>query len=447
MKDAPSKFIHLALLFLIVYLPLEDFVLKWVPVPESLYVLLRQGSELIIYLLLAITILGRVLLRQNFRIVKGAFNLFFLLFIAYTLVLIFFSEASFVSGLKNVKGLLRYVLLIFILANINLSESYIKRVYQCILLSVFVQALIGVFQLLGGAPVKTFFAARALSGEESLLRSFSSLNKLDTDIFGTITTTIGYGFFLLVGFILLLVFKDYLIKSKSIRYLTYALIIACTYYSGSRIALFALAIPIFHQLYLWDKKKSVVSVTVAMSFLILYGVFFADKGENNQSFWFIFNDKFISTLEMQRFGLILFVFIPFLFDSHLIFGLGPDKDYFVSYVTKNFDIPFFFPDAYLYSIKDIYWFSLIIFFGVIGTLIFLLFFSSILKKSLTIYLKMTGNNKNIGLIVLYLGVILIPLNLFNQAFEIRQVSFYFWLVVALLFNYPKERKLTTKYES
>ncbi|MEQ9007865.1 MAG: hypothetical protein RLP12_08280, partial [Ekhidna sp.] len=230
------------------------------------------------------------------------------------------------------------------------------------------------------------------------------------------------------------------------RYLIYTSFLICIYYCGSRVALLGAIIPIFHQLYKWDKKKSIFLIGFGSIFTLLYGFYVADPGSSNVSFWFIFSEGFVGKLELQRLGLLLFVFVPFLSDRHLLFGLGPDKDYLVGYANSNFDIPFFFPDFYLYSIKDVYWFSLIIFYGVIGFLFFIAFYFEILVGLLKRYKVSKSILNGTALVAIYLGLIMIPLNLFNQALEIRQISFYYWFLVAIVFSYTSPGSYISKSE-
>lgn len=442
-----NRFIIWALLFLIVYIPLEDFLLKILPVPGAVYIILRQGSEVIIYFLTALVIYYSLLFKEKITFIKGRHNLFLLVFCVYAILIAFFSESSFMAGIKNLKAMVRYILLIYlIVATINYSKFPILAI-KCIFYSSLFQVFIGFLQILGGTPVKKFFAPKELEKTDTdLITGFSTLDKLEVDIFGTISTTIGYGFFLIVGLSLLLVLKEKLIKSRSIRYLIYTSFLICIYYCGSRVALLGAIIPIFHQLYKWDKKKSIFLIGFGSIFTLLYGFYVADPGSSNVSFWFIFSEGFVGKLELQRLGLLLFVFVPFLSDRHLLFGLGPDKDYLVGYANSNFDIPFFFPDFYLYSIKDVYWFSLIIFYGVIGFLFFIAFYFEILVGLLKRYKVSKSILNGTALVAIYLGLIMIPLNLFNQALEIRQISFYYWFLVAIVFSYTSPGSYISKSE-
>ena len=146
-------------------------------------------------------------------------------------------------------------------------------------------------------------------------------------------------------------------------------------------------------------------------------------------FSFIFSGNLLSVLQVQRLG-ILQLFYENLLNIN-IFGYSPDKEFIATYMTRNFQIPLQIKLSTLVLIEDIYFLAFFLYFGIIS--LFFLFF--ILYYVYNKVNSFENSNIYVGLLpslvknILFISLIL---NLFNQAFEVRLFSFYFWLLISLI---------------
>ena len=105
----------------ILYLPLEEFLLKWVPVGPTGYVLLRLGFEGLIYAAVVGLVLARVVRGQRIR--ATPIDLPLALFVSLATCSLLFSGGDFLPGLVNLRVLLRYVAVFYLAAYLELDAG------------------------------------------------------------------------------------------------------------------------------------------------------------------------------------------------------------------------------------------------------------------------------------------------------------------------------------
>lgn len=429
-----------------IYLPFEDFILKWLPVPENVFVVLRQLPDIIILSFLCLMLLTALLVRR-IDIASNKVFIVLMLFIASTFVSVLLNGSSIISALPTVKALVRYMFLMFILYWIKPTEKQALLFIKSILVVVFIEATIGIAQYFIGGSIRDIFKPREL---ETIEYAVTALRKGSTESFGTMAYTINYGFFLVIGLVFSLCFGKYFSKHRVLFSIGILYLFVAIYCSGSRSAFLSALISIGLFMY-YRYGIRLLFYVVPLSLSLFMAIIFLDTGGSARNFWYFLSPGYINSMESQRLGMIK-IFIDYLanIDNHLLFGLSSDKQYFVNYISANYRMPIFFKRSTLTIFEDLYWVALTFYYGIIGLLLFSMVIINIFKE-VSIF-KETGsaNPLQSDLIVTckIMLLLLIPVNFVNQMFAVRQFSFYVWAVIgftlSLLHSSRNNENITNK---
>ena len=117
-----------SIVLLFVYLPFEQFILKFLPVSDTVYTVLYLISEVFVYGLLFFVVSGKITAKSRLSGTPLDLILILLLFVAFLSAAINGSDP--VSSIKNVRGLLRYVALYYVVVNIRIDEEFLQRLWR-----------------------------------------------------------------------------------------------------------------------------------------------------------------------------------------------------------------------------------------------------------------------------------------------------------------------------
>lgn len=424
---------------LAVYLPLEEFFLKWLPVSDYTYSLLRQMPDAIVIALALVLLLTNLSSARNIPVVGRKADAFLFLFVTWAFVTLLLNPAAdTVVGLANIKALLRYVLLIYIVLMLNPSEKQINSLVRWILLAVMCQSLIGFFQLIGGITVRDFLAARHTSeGVGGFTKDFTG-DRFEglNDLMGTMGDTISFAYFILLG----MVIWFFSSRFGSLKYwLGIMALFVLIYLSGSRsVVIAAFLLIVGHQIWVKGWRRSIKSMFALSALLVLPVIVALSSGlisstEDSKSFWFMFSGNYLEAALNQRLGIVVYVVPNILFGVHNIVGFSPDKLFFADYISSSLPmVPQILIDVLPYVLEDVYWVAMYVYYGLIG-FVFWLFFLFCLYKKIHWSITVTASTVHyrLGGVALFLLLASVPLNFLNQAFEARSFSFYLWLFCGL----------------
>jgi hypothetical protein len=432
------------LLFLTLYVPVEDFVLKWLPVPGMVYAALRQGTDLLVIIAASLAVGDRVLRTRRFRAFGGGLDLFLVLFVASALFSALFHGADYLGVALNLKALLRYILVAYALLNVNVGETRLRLFGRVFIVALSIQVFVGVIQIAGGPGVAGFFLPRtpeeAVAGQQ--LKFTATWEAQHGWIFGTIGHTVGFGGFLLVGL-------AYWLTGQTVRparYWTGAVgFLVLAYFTGSRATTLAVILMVgFHQ-YMLGRFGKKLALGVFLSPLVLVAVLGLGMEFSGNYVTEAFSGDYLEQAMNQRLGIALLV-IPYFLSGlgpiDILFGITPDRAILGQMVSNMFDVPI----ALIHQIgmiEDVYWAALLVYYGVFGVGLLLAFLIRIfhrLWQSSQVLHGMSGRWSSIA--VLLLGIAF-PLNMLGQFFEIRQFSFYLWLFIGLAFAYQRTLRRTS----
>lgn len=165
------------------YLPFEPFLLKWVT--DDLYVYARYGSEMIVYLLVAVVmwrmITGAIVFRRT--PIDVAFCVLVLLALA-SMIANTVSPWIAVLGLRQI---LRFVLLFFVTVYLAPSQKLVKTLVAVMLAVVAFQSVLGLAQVVIGESLNTFLlpSAQRTLGDLQLTTGVTQFWDPSQRVFGT----------------------------------------------------------------------------------------------------------------------------------------------------------------------------------------------------------------------------------------------------------------------
>ena len=187
------------LLALVVYMPFEEFLLKWLPVSDQVYGLARLGSEALVYCLLVTVVLGR--LAQGRFLRRTPIDWPLLVFVVLAGVSIAINGSQVLPALVTLRTLLRYVALFYVVTNLELDERRIRILLLAILATAVLESGIALLQFAQGGPTAFWFPRASDLEVGGVGRNFSILTGgVEAGaVIGTFGHTVSLALFLLVA--------------------------------------------------------------------------------------------------------------------------------------------------------------------------------------------------------------------------------------------------------
>lgn len=437
--------------FLVLYLPLEDFLLKWVPVPYPVYPGLRQISDGLILVMVAITIGMRLRSTRRFRIIGRGADLCLGAFVILALGTVVAREGNVLYTVLNLKALLRYVLLLYVLLNLRVKRTEVYTFLRLIYVSLGIQLMVSLIQFVGPVSIDQFFFPRVRDTEVAGVQ-FKSTAIRETEkgyIFGTMTNNISYGGFLLVG--LTTYVTRYIRDRRDLFYWgVVAVFLVLAYMSGSRAVTFAVVLLVGVDHYLSGETGRFLQVSILTVFPLALLVFLSGVTLTDLHVFEVFTAEYLRVAMMQRLGILLEVLPQFLTElrvADVLFGLSPDRAILNRFVADMVEVPTVLTGN-VAVIEDVYWVALPVYYGLVGLTLFggflVLIFGQLYRIA---WWGKELLERRLARIALLLLVVSVPLNLIGQYFETRQFSFYLWLMVGVSLSYTYTRTVTDQQAS
>ena len=189
-----------ALALLAVYLPFESFVLKFIP--DDIYVFARYGSEVLIYLVALVVIWRLFAGKRAYRSTR--FDLPFLLFVGALLASAIVNLVPPTVAILGLRQILRFMLVFFLVVQIDPSRGFIKRLTLVMMGVVAFQAALGILQAIVGERLDVLLLpseARSL-GTISLMQGVEQFWDPGSRVFATLGRYDRLGNFLYVFLLL-----------------------------------------------------------------------------------------------------------------------------------------------------------------------------------------------------------------------------------------------------
>lgn len=410
------------------YLPLEDYVLRWLPFPSGFLVVLRQAPEVLVWTVTLAAAALHLARYGSVRIIGRRIDLFLIGFMVVAGTSTLLNATDLIVALTSLKALLRYIPLIYALILLMPDDAQLARIPRVIILAFCIQILVGLAEWLGGQPARSFFSVAHAWGGDSITGVPVDLALIFEryDVTGTFARPVVYAYFLLVGLVVWMVRYE---NRPRIYAAGVAAALLLTFQAHSRMAVFAaVLVVIMHQVTIHGVRKTmwmtalllpgVAAVMLSLGTALTEDLYFLD----------VFTSEYQEHALTNRLGLIVYL-IPNVFDGGIaMLGYSSDLSVVAVAVGEHFELPPILANVFVAIVEDVYWLALLLYFGFVGFALFALFFGKLTVLVLRLYQRSTNDlARRYALIALLLLVLSIPLNAINQTFEMRQFAYYVWL--------------------
>ncbi len=438
------------LAFASVYLPLEEFLLKWVPGGELGYVLLRLGFEGLLYGALAAQVAARLvrgqrLPRTSIDVALGAFSLL-------ALASLFLSQGSVLLGLVNLRVLLRYVAVFYLAAWLEPSAGERRRLLVLVLASGALQAVLGLVQFLQGGA-SAFWLPRPERIEiGGVTREFAALaGGLEQGaVLGTTDHSVAFALLLLVaGTLAAALYLAGAARSRVQAGLLLALVglaLAGIVFSYVRSCLFAFVLAL--AALAWSERRglplrrllpaAVLLAPLAVAGLLLYAgggaATFAREKETRvsplASVEALFTPEYLQAARSSRLWVLREVGGEIARSAGWL-GFGPDEQNAKERLLRSGGASLHRLIAYR-AFEDVYWVALLAYYGFLGLTAFLLLLASLVRPALRARAAEDRWERGAAGALLALLLVLGPLSFLAPTFDFRTFAFAFWLLAGLV---------------
>ncbi|TLD42418.1 MAG: hypothetical protein JETT_1253 [Candidatus Jettenia ecosi] len=437
---------------LIIFLPSEDFILKWLPVSDKVYSYSRILSELSVYSLLILVLLNRIF--QGLPLRRTPIDIPLLLFIFLGIVSIVVNKAPLFGGLLGIRTLLRYIAVYYLIVNSNLSPNHIRRLILLVIVIAIGESLLACIQHFYG--ISNFWLPRTtdleIAGYSKVFTVLSGALEKGASI-GTFCHSVNMALYLLIAIISLL---SYMYNShelskikKTFQYIGLCIIFIGILFTYSRGIFLATLFMVPIILILLQKKRTLLKFTIISFILISFIInifLFTNQGIGTK--YKRLNKEYTNPLDNLRLMLsseyvektkgsrqwILKEVGSTIIGSLTLIGFSPDELTAREKILKA-------SGGTLRKIitskafEDVYWIALLAYFGIIGETLFIWILYKLYTCS-NFVLRRAQNYIFTSIAVSFstLIILTIPLTFLVRTFEFRPFCFLFWLMAGLVMN-------------
>jgi hypothetical protein len=437
--------LHWVPFILAVFVPFESFILAHLPVSDRFYFYLQFANEFLVYLAFVMLLVQKMLRGASFRRtpIDSAIGIFILVASLSTLV----NQAPWFGSLMNLRALYRYIVLFYLVVNLNLDMKQTARITRVILFIGLLQVLIAGFQLVSGGVFNDFLLPRQIDVEVAgYSRQFVLISRGRElgSVFGTLGDTLFFGLFMLIIFAILLGHFE-TIASWNTFFL--ALVFCAILFSYARAIVFgALLLLLFVYRIRRGIKKMVpmflMTFPLAMIALLLILSSFGRVGyiaprfeQQNiiKNVTGILSKRYFEIAQKQRLGALVGV-APTVLVNKPIFGYGPDEETTIERLNASQ------PSLLLNPVKqtgfeDVYWVAILAYYGMLGAGALALILYKLFNSAGNIFKRaVKDQTRHLALSVMCVVGLTPFLLFFYRVLEFRIFSSYFWLLSALMYS-------------
>jgi len=472
--DLLNKLTYWLILFLVVFIPFEDFLLKFLPVPDKIYFYARFLSEGIIYALFATVSVHKLI--KRIPLVKTPLDTPIIIFIQIVLLSMIVNDAAKFATLVTVRPIIRYVLLFYLVVNVNVTLAQTSKILRYCIYTGAGQVLIGILQFATRGAIDGILLPRASDLDiGGVTKNFVVLEGREIgSIYGAAGDTILLGLFLVL-YLVMVASKLYISNHEIVQHDRFYVeegslkkknIVLIALVTGTLIAIgltyvracmfVSLIILVAYTSLKFYSRKRVAIIVIVVSLLIptisigvdyvsdLFAVEYSGNARREEqsvmdNLTGIFTSEYIEVARKQRLGALTDIPLTIVANRPFL-GYGPDQLKSIDSLNDS-PISFLNKEWKQEGFKDVYWVSTMTFYGLAGLFTLIWAFQRLYTWSKTIYSRTRIKViKEIALATLAITITTIFLSFFYRVIEFRIYSLYFWLFPALMFNlYSKEK--------
>ncbi len=434
------------LMFLVIFIPLESFALKFMPGPSQVYLASQFISEFLVYLLFVVTLAKKILGSGSLR--KTFVDIPFAIFIVGAAISIIINRAPPVASLMNIRSAIRYLALFYSVSNLELAPLQASRLMRALLFMGFLEIVVGIAQIVGGTNVYSFFAPRQSDVEflgETRNFTLASRGREIGSIFGTLGDTLFFGLFMLI---ILAVYLGRITRITFRNLAVITILFIAIGFSYSRASFLGAVLMLF----LWyirfhrPRVTQVIAAGIALSIIaaamVLVGTINTGERFVNprlkqqniiQNVAVAFSREYIDVAQNNRLGALRWV-PPAVLQNAFWFGYGPDQATTIERLNQT-DVPLNYKILKESGFEDVYWVAILAYYGVIGLLAFFVIFLGGIVSAWNIYLRAKlALTREVSVAVSLTWTLTLFLLFFYRALEFRVYAFFLWLLPAIMLS-------------
>jgi len=450
-----SRNIPFWMLFTIgLYIPFEEFVLKWLPV--TLSVVLRFLPELTLYGLLAYVCINRIIRGYGLR--RTPIDLLIAAFFASATVSIVLNGSGLFGSIVNLRTIWRYVSAFYIVVNIDLSKAQIRGMLRGLKIVMIIQGLLSSFQyFLPSGLNQAIFAPREFNIGPYASDSPAAAGTLKVGATaGTFSDSAVLSAFLLVGicFITASAYANGIEVIPAWHHIASFFTLTFGVFASKKRAALALALLIpFVVLYIYRRYRLISILIWASAVLVVLGLVgllaagggasFSGANDRSESIAIgdyllqVFSPDYWRASNEQARGWFATVILEGTWKTKSFFGFGPDfaqaQNGIRATLSTAADMAKLKRDEQVFD--DPFWFSMFAYFGVVGTAIYALMLKRLYDSAK--WLSRVASEpeyRALGGMFASLLFITVLYTFVERILRLRAFSFYFWLIGGMVVN-------------
>lgn len=462
--------LYLLLLTLAAFTSFEDFFLKFLPVPDSIFFYSRFVSEFSIYIAFILVLFGKFI--KGIPLSKTPLDLPIIFFLCSALFSMLVNHSPLFGTIVNLRPWLRFFILFYLIVNIKITLNQASAINRTIICAGIVQVVLGILQYLSRGALDSFLLPRATDTEIGGVARSSLLLKGGREIgsiYGAAGDTVVYGAFMLLILILIIsklhsirLSKILNISESNINYSTrnkflsprflgilmpfLFITISLSYVRACVLA--AIVLITIYSVRVFGKVRTMVVLSVAIVLASI--IFLASPPEYSGNARYeeqsilanltgIFTPDYTKQLKNQRLGALMGTAPTVIFNKPFL-GYGADQISAIDRLNAS-KISFLTKVWTTEGFKDVYWVAILVFYGLSGLISMVWMFWRLYYCSRMIY-KICNEQitKEIALSVNYIIIVTSFLLFFNRTIEFRIYGFYFWFLSGLMFSLYLQEK-------
>ena len=461
--------LYLLLVILTAFISFEDFLLKFLPVSDSIFFYSRFISEILIYI--AFTLVLAIKIIKRIPLVRTPIDLPIFLFLGSAFLSILINDSPIWGSIANLRPWLRFFILFYLILNIKITTIQASIINRTVILAGIVQVAIGLIQYISHGVLDNFLLPRASDTEIGGIAKNNIILKAGREIgsiYGAAGDTVMYGTFIILILILVIsklhiaklisygenneninsLNEDKILSPKFLGFLLPFLLIAISLSYVRACVFAAIVLIIIHSLKTFGRARTAIALLVVIIIGSLFFIATPPEYSGNArieeqsiltNLTGILTSDYTKQLKNQRLGALIGTAPTVIFNRPFL-GYGADQVSAIDSLNAS-KISFLTKVWTTEGFKDVYWVAILTFYGLAGLISLVWMFWRLYYSAQNIY-KFSSEQitKEISLSVKYIIIITSFLLFFNRTIEFRIYGFYFWLLPGLMFRlYIQER--------
>lgn len=451
MSFTPNLKYAAILVFCSIYIPFEDYFVYLLPISNEYKILLKQGSELILYSLLAITLMEKIRCGQ---LRYSPIDLLILSFIGVAILGILVHSAPWVPALNNLRVLIRHFAVYYIVFYSGLPLSRWHQIRYYTIFVILVASVMSLLQYVGSNSISSLikieekirlthdsaFSAYIFSKDEKIgavQAMFESPGTLGIFLFSVllllITKYVGYSRF------------DSF-KTNIAIFLT--LILSFFTFSKTAFLLNILIIALFYYFFIKKIRLTlqliVLFCVIGTSMIYMYTASFIEFSsamkEDVGAFSNIvnlFSAEYWSHFFSAERGWIISEVAPQIISFIPLIGFSSDPET-AKYLIMTKGINLYRLSGYT-AFEDVYIVALLAYYGLIGLILFFTILLVLMRCGVFVlsYARIQKDQELAALTCAFLALSLgaFIYSFFERIYEIKVFSFYYWMLAGTIARY------------